>query len=112
MALLRYLKPTKAPTASTLALPSGLLLEAMPSSSIEAANKEVKPIIIESSENDAASTMTLTAAMKRGTCVKFSQRAKVSVAKYASEHHVAAARQTHNSNHMIELECQVEWSFV
>ena len=39
----------------------------MPSSSIEAANKEVKPIILESqisSEHDAASTRALTEAMK------------------------------------------------
>ena len=67
MALLRYFKPTKALTASTLALPSGSLLEAMPSSTIEAANKEVKLIILESSENDAASTMAFDSGDEKGS---------------------------------------------
>ena len=51
----------------------------------------MKFIILLSSENDAASTTALTAVMKRGLYVKFSQQVKVSVAKYASEHGVAAA---------------------
>ena len=34
--------------------------------------------------------------MKRGSYVKFSQQAKVSVAKYASEHGVAAALRHYN----------------
>ena len=68
----------------------------MPSSSIEAANKEVKSIILgrgnfksknDVEGNDAASTT----AMKRGPYVKFLQQAKVFVAKYASEHGVTAA---------------------
>ena len=89
MALLKYFKPTKAPMASSLPLPSGPLSEVTPSSSIEAANKEVKSIILgrgffksknDAEGNDAASTT----AMKRGSYVKFSQQAKVSVAKYAS----------------------------
>ena len=91
---MKYFKPTKAPTVSTLLLPSGPLLEVMPSFSIEGANTEVKSIILESqisNENDAASTRAWTTVMKRGPYVKFSQQAKVSVAKYASEHGVAAA---------------------
>ena len=76
MALLKYFKPIKVPTASTLPLPSEPLSEVILSSSIEAANKEVKSIL-ESSESDGEST---TAAMKRGPYVKFSQEAKVAVA--------------------------------
>ena len=48
--------------------------------------------------------------MKRDPCVKLSQQAKVSVAKYALEHGVAAATyhnvghyQMHNNNHVIKL---------
>ena len=68
MALLKYFKAIKAPTVSTLPLPSGPLSEVMPLSSIETANMEVKSIILQSqisSENDAASTRVLTAVMKR-----------------------------------------------
>ena len=39
---------------------------------------------------------------KRSMC-KLSQQAKVFVAKYASEHVMAAARQIHNNNHVVEL---------
>ena len=45
MTLLKYFKPTKAPRVSTFPHPSGLLSEIMPSSFIEAANKEVKSVI-------------------------------------------------------------------
>ena len=90
MALLKYFKPTKVPTVSTLPLSSGPLSEVMPTSSIEAANMEVKSIVLESqisSENDAASTRASTTVMKRGLYVKFSQQAKeVSMAKYALEY--------------------------
>ena len=48
MALFKYFKPTKAPAESTLPLPSGPFSEAIPSSSIKAANKEVKSIIMKS----------------------------------------------------------------
>ena len=76
----------------------------MPLSSIEAANKEMKSIILESSKNDAASTTALTAAMKRDLYVKFSQQAR---SLWQSMHwnmvwH-AAAHQMHNNNHVIEL---------
>ena len=94
MALLKYFKPTKVPTVSTLPLPSRPFSEVMPSSSIEAANMEVKSIILESqisSENDAASTRGSTAVMKRGPYVRFSQQAKVSVVKYTSKHGVVIA---------------------
>ena len=90
MVLLKYFKPIKSPTTSTLPLLSRPLSKVMPSSSIEAANEEVKSIL-KSSENDVTSTTALTVAMKRGPYVKFSQQAKVSVVKYASEHGVAAA---------------------
>ena len=66
----------------------------MPSSFIEAANMEVKSIIFESqisSENDTASMRALTAVMKRGPYVRFSQQAKVSVVKYTLEQCVATA---------------------
>ena len=89
--LLKYFKLTKAPVESTLPLPSGPLSEVIPSSSIEAANKEVKSIVSQSEENDAERNAGSKTAMKRGPYVKFSQQAKVSVAKYASEHGVAAA---------------------
>ena len=62
VALLKYFKPTKVLIVSTLALPSGPLSEVMPLFSIEAANKEVKSIILKSqisSENDAVSTRAL-----------------------------------------------------
>ena len=53
MALLKYFKPIN---RSTLPLPSGPLSEIVPSSSIEAANKEVESIVSQveksSSEND------------------------------------------------------------
>ena len=90
MVLLKYFKPIKLPMTSTLPLPSGPLSKVMPSSSTEAANEEVKSIL-KSSENDAMSTTALTVAMKTGLYVKFSQQAKVSVVKYASEHGVTAA---------------------
>ena len=80
----------------------------MPSSSIEAANMEVKSIILESqisSENDAASTRASTAVMKRGLYVKFSQQAKVSVAKYASEHGVAAALRHYIKKFELIIDC-------
>ena len=78
MALLKYFKPTKAPMASTLPFPNGPLSEVMPSSSIEAANKEVKSIILGrgnfKSKNDTeGNDVANTAAMKRGPYVKFSQ---------------------------------------
>ena len=78
-------------TVSTLSLPSCPLSEVMPLSFKEAVNKELKCIIIEcqiSSENDAASIRGSTVAMKRGLDVKYSQQAKVSVAKYAWKHGV------------------------
>ena len=89
MALLKYFKPTKAPTVSILPLPSGPLSEVMPTSSIEAANMQVKSVVLESqisSKNDAASTRASTMVMKRGPYVKFSQQAKVSMVKYALEY--------------------------
>jgi len=93
MALCKYFKPIN---RSTLPLPSGPLSEIVPSFSIEAANKEVESIISQveksSSENDPEgnSSTAESKTMKRGPYVKFSQ-AKVAVAKYASEHGVAAA---------------------
>ena len=63
----------------------------MPLSFKEAANEELKCIIIKcqiSSENDAASIRGSTVAMKRGLDVKYSQQPKVSVAKYALKHGV------------------------
>ena len=68
----------------------------MLSSSIEAANKEAESIVYQveksSSENDPEgnSVTAESKAMKRGPYVKFSQQAKVAVAKYAAEHGVAA----------------------
>ena len=57
-----------------------------------------------------ACEMMPTQPMKSGLCVKFSQQAKVSVAKYVSEHGVVAAlrhdvghSQMHNKNHVIKL---------
>ena len=45
-----YFKPTKALMASEFLLPSRPLSEVMPSSSIEAANKEVISIILEQAQ--------------------------------------------------------------
>ena len=94
MALLKYFKPIK---RSTLPLPNGPLSEFVPSSSIEAANKEVESIVSQVekslSENDTegnGAAASESKVMKRGPYVKFSQQAKVAVAKYASEHGVAA----------------------
>ena len=84
VALLKYFEPTKAPMVSTLPFPSGPFSEIMPLSSIEAANKEVKYVILKSqisSESDAVSTRASIVAMKKGPYIKFSQQAKVSVAK-------------------------------
>ena len=89
MALLKYFKPIN---RSTLPLPSKPLSEIVPSSSIVAANKEVKSIVsqVEKSlnENDLEgnSSTSNSKAMIRGSYVKFSQQAKVAVVKYASEH--------------------------
>ena len=68
MALLKYFKPIN---RSTLPLPSGPLSEIVPSSSIEAANKEVESIVSQveksSSENDPEgnSATTESKAIKR-----------------------------------------------
>ena len=92
--LRKYFKPIN---RSTLPLPSGPLSEIVPSSSIEAANKELRSIVSQveksSSENDPEgnSATAESEAMKRGPYIKFSQQTKVAVVKYASEHGVAAA---------------------
>ena len=60
IALLKYFKRTKLLVTSILSLPSGSLSDVMPSSSIEAANKEVKSIISQEilSQNDAERNST------------------------------------------------------
>ena len=73
-ALLKYFKLITALVASKFPLLSRPLLKVMSLPSIETANKEVKSIILESSENDVPSTA---ASMSRGLYVKFSQAWKV-----------------------------------
>ena len=77
MALLKYLKldPKK-----KLPHPSGPLSTIVPSSSIAAANEEVKAIVVKG-ENKK----------ERGPYVKFSNEAKLVIAKYAAENGVAAS---------------------
>ena len=94
MALFKYFKPIK---RSTLPLLNGPLSEFVPSSSIEAANKEVESFFSQVekslSENDVegnGAAVSESKVMKRGPYVKFSQ-AKVAVATYALEHGVATA---------------------
>ena len=77
MALLKYFKPIK---RSTLPLPNGPLSEFVPSSSIEAANKEVASIVSQAekslSKNDAegnGAAASESKVMKRGPYVKFSR---------------------------------------
>ena len=92
MTLVRYFKPTiKRQRHLYFFQAAPFRGYAHASSSIEVANKEVKYIILESSEIMSEHDGLDSWAMKRDPCVKFSQRAKVSVAKYASECGVAAA---------------------
>ena len=82
----------------------------MPSSSVEAANKEVNLLFSSQVKMMQLAQRPRQPGNERDPCVKLSQQAKVSVAKHASAHGVAAALchdvghcQLHNNNHMIEL---------
>ena len=88
MALLKYLKldPKRLP------YPSGPLSTIVPTSSIAAANEEVKAIVKEENKKE------------RGLYVKFSNEAKLAIAKYAAENGVAASL-CHFASHFPDLEC-------
>ena len=68
MALLKYFKPIN---RSTMPLPSGPLSEIVPSSSIEAANKEVESIVSHKNDPEEYSATAESKVMKRGPYVKF-----------------------------------------
>lgn len=91
MAMFKYF--TKKALPSTLPHPNGPLAEVIPSTSIDAANKEVQAIIESATrqENLGEESGPEGKDTKRGPYVKFSQQAKITVAKYATEHGVAAA---------------------
>ena len=71
MALLKYFKPIN---RSTMPLLSGPPSEIVPSSSIEAANKEVESIVFHKNDPEENSATAESKAMKRGPYVKFSQQ--------------------------------------
>ena len=89
MALLKYLKLD--PAKKGLPHPSGPFSTIIPTSSIVAANKEVKTIVT-TGENKK----------ERGPYVKFSSEAKFVIARYAAENGIAASL-CHFATHFPDL---------
>ena len=78
MALLKFLKLD--PAKKGLPHPSGPLSTVIPASSIAAANEEVKKIVTTGENKN-----------ERGPYVKFSNEAKLVIARYAAENGIAAS---------------------
>ena len=90
MSLLKYFKSTKS-GEGVLPNPDGALASQLPSSTISAANKEVKAVMEQSTSTSNGS--------KRGKYGHYTPKDKAEIAKRASEHGITATIRYYNRKH-------------
>ena len=98
MSLYRYFSAVSEVPAS-LPDPSGPLSKIMPSSSIEAANSKVSPLLINTKENDTCSGNL----KKRGSYQKLTAEKRAEIGRRAAEHGVVSTVRYYTSKLPEEL---------
>ena len=86
MSLLKYFQMAN----PTLPKPDGPLSTAVPSSSIAAANREVKQLLDKANKHGRTDYLRTTLTSKRGTYERFTAEEKAKIGRRAAEHSVMA----------------------
>ena len=87
MSLLKYFQLAN----PTLPKPNGPLSTSVPSSSIAAANREVKQLLDKAENNERTDSPRATSTSKRGTYERFTAEEKAKIGRRATEHGVTAS---------------------